>query len=317
MNECFNKEEIDGIVSGVLEDYKRDLVINTDNIFNKPDKNEVNSLVDKLLQVVYPGFFRDKKYKVYNADTFYSILIEDIMYHLNKEIYLALGFKKGFVEKNETERACRSMTLTKKFFAKLSRIRECVESDVIAAFNGDPAAESYEEIILSYPGLMASTVSRIAHELYLLNVPVLPRLMTEYAHSLTGIDIHPGAEIGKYFFIDHGTGVVIGETTVIGEHVTLYQGVTLGALSTRNAQSICGTKRHPTIHDNVTIYSGASVLGGETIIGENVVIGGNAFITSSVPANTRVSLKAPELEFRNGSHRKSDSKMPDEWFYTI
>ena len=318
MNDSFIKQEIDEIVSGVLEDYKKDLVINTDDIFNKPDKNEVNTLVDKLLQVVFPGFFRDKTYKIYNSDTYYSILIEDIMYHLNKEIYLSLGFKKDFDEKDVAERAGRSRTMTKKFFSKLSHIREFVETDVIAAFNGDPAAESYEEIILAYPGVMASTVSRIAHELYLLNVPVLPRLMTEYAHSLTGIDIHPGAEIGKYFFIDHGTGVVIGETTVIGQHVTLYQGVTLGALSTRHAQQISGTKRHPTIHDNVTIYSGATILGGETIIGENVVIGGSAFITSSVPANTRVSVKAPELEFKNGTHRSLEGKTAlDSWYYVI
>ncbi len=316
MSEVINRNEIDSIVREVLSDYRRESVINTDNIFDKPDKCEVNSLVDKLLQVVYPGYFRDRMYKVYNPDTYYSVLIEDIMYHLRKEICLALGFKKGFSGSDE-DREERSLVLTKEFFSRLTKVREYVESDVEAAFNGDPAAESYGEIILSYPGVMASTVARLAHELYLLNVPVLPRLMTEYAHSLTGIDIHPGAEIGKYFFIDHGTGVVIGETTRIGRHVTLYQGVTLGALSTRNAQSICGTKRHPTILDNVIIYSGASVLGGETVIGENVVIGGNAFITQSVPANTRVGVKAPELQLRDGSTKQKTGNGKQDWFYII
>ena len=145
---------------------------------------------------------------------------------------------------------------------------------------------------------MAITVYRLAHELYLLKVPVIPRLMTEYAHSETGIDIHPGATIDKYFFIDHGTGIVIGETSVIGKNVKIYQGVTIGALSTRGGQKLSGKKRHPTIKDNVTIYAGASILGGETEIGENSIIGGNTFITSSVPANTRVSMKNPEMEYR-------------------
>ncbi|MCI5529313.1 MAG: serine O-acetyltransferase, partial [Blautia sp.] len=176
-----------------------------------------------------------------------------------------------------------------------------------------------EEIILAYPGLMASSINRIAHELYLLNVPVLPRIMTEYAHSETGIDIHPGATIGKYFFIDHGTGVVIGETSVIGDNVKIYQGVTIGALSTRGGQKLSGMKRHPTIEDNVTIYAGASVLGGETVIGKNAVIGGNAFITSSIPANTKVSIKNQELEYKTGNHKRKTEEIQQsgEWYYVI
>ena len=209
--------------------------------------------------------------------------------------------------------------MCKDFFAEIPRIREYIESDLQAAFDGDPAASSKEEIILAYPGLMASSINRIAHKLYLLGVPVLPRIMTEYAHSETGIDIHPGATIGKYFFIDHGTGVVIGETAVIGENVKIYQGVTIGALSTREGQKLSGIKRHPTIEDHVTIYAGASILGGETVIGKNAVIGGNAFITSSIPADTRVSIKNQELEYRSGSDiRKTEEiQQSGEWYYII
>ncbi len=167
-----------------------------------------------------------------------------------------------------------------------------------AAYNGDPAAKTRQEIIFCYPGLLAIFVYRIAHELYKMEVPLIPRIMSEYAHSHTGIDINPGAQIGEYFFIDHGTGVVIGETTIIGNNVKIYQGVTLGALSTRSGQLLRDIKRHPTIEDNVTIYSSASILGGDTVIGQGSVIGGNAFITDSVPPGTRVSVKSPELEFK-------------------
>ena len=182
---------------------------------------------------------------------------------------------------------------------------------------GKLAATGTEEIILACPGLMASTVNRIAHELYLLEVPLIPPLMTEYAHSKTGIDIHPGASIGRSFFIDHGTGIVIGETAQIGENVKIYQGVTIGALSTRAGQNLRGKKRHPTIEDNVTIYSGASVLGGGTVIGAGSVIGGNAFITHSIPAGTRVSIKNQELEFNPGGGKGTELSQGDEWYYII
>ena len=184
-------------------------------------------------------------------------------------------------------------------FSKLPAIRDTLDTDVQAAYEGDPAATCREEVMLAYPAFEAISIFRIAHELYLMKVPMLPRMMTEYAHSLTGIDIHPGATIGPYFFIDHGTGVVIGETTVIGEHVKLYQGVTLGALSPRAGHASLPGKRHPTVGDYVTIYSGASILGGETVIGEHSVVGGNAFLTGSVADNTRVVITAPETVFKN------------------
>ena len=173
-----------------------------------------------------------------------------------------------------------------------------VQTDLQASYDGDPAATGMDEIIYSYPGLFAITVYRLAHVLYELNVPMIPRMMTEHAHSVTGIDIHPGATVGKFFFIDHGTGIVIGETTVIGENVKIYQGVTLGALSTRGGQSLRGKRRHPTLEDNVTIYAGASILGGDTVIGEGCVIGSNAFITRSIAAGTTVSIKNQELQFK-------------------
>ena len=185
--------------------------------------------------------------------------------------------------------------ITERFFANVPEIQRMLLTDLQAGFDGDPAAKSKEEIIFSYPGFYAIYVYRLAHVLYLENVPFIPRIMSEYAHGYTGIDINPGATIGEYFFIDHGTGVVIGETTEIGKNVKLYQGVTLGALSTRQGQLLANVKRHPTIRDNVTIYSNSSVLGGETVIGENTIIGGNTFITASIPANTKVSAKSPEL----------------------
>lgn len=188
--------------------------------------------------------------------------------------------------------------IVKKFIMQIPKLRGMLAKDVQAAYDGDPAAYNTDEVIFSYPGVFAISVNRIAHELHLLGVPMIPRIMTEYAHNLTGIDIHPGATIGEYFFIDHGTGVVVGETTEIGNNVKIYQGVTLGALSTRGGQSLRNSKRHPTLKDNVTVYSGASILGGETVIGEGAVIGSNAFITSSVPDNTRVSIKNPELQFK-------------------
>ena len=188
--------------------------------------------------------------------------------------------------------------ITTEFLAELPRLQRLLLKDAEAAFEGDPAAHSREEVILCYPGMRAIFVHRIAHELYLRKVPLIPRLMSERAHGETGIDIHPGATIGEYFFIDHGTGVVIGETTVIGSHAKIYQGVTLGATSTRKGQALAGTKRHPTLGDFVTVYSNASVLGGNVVIGSGAVIGGSAFVTESIPENARVGVKDQEVVVR-------------------
>jgi serine O-acetyltransferase len=212
-----------------------------------------------------------------------------------------------------------ALNITHQFISKIPAIKELLETDIETMYNGDPAAYSKAEIIISYPGVYAGMVYRIAHELYLLSVPLIPRIMSEHAHSLTGIDIHPGAAIGKYFFMDHGTGIVIGETAVIGNHVKLYQGVTLGSLSTKGGQDIKGVKRHPTINDNVTVYSGASILGGNTIIGEGVTIGGNAFVVKSVPENTRVSVKNPELQYKNNQNVSAYAELDqmEFWNYEI
>ena len=319
MTDYVREEEIENIVQKVLSDFDKGRNIDVIDLFNKPDKGEVREIVVNLFKIVFPGYFRHRTFKIYNPRNTFAVTVEDIFYHMNKQIFLALDFCKLRGVMTEEERRKESYRICCAFFDKLPEIREYVESDLLAAYDGDPAACCYEEIILAYPGLMAITVNRLAHELYQLRVPVIPRLMTEFAHSETGIDIHPGATIGKYFFIDHGTGIVIGETSVIGENVKIYQGVTIGALSTRGGQKLSGRKRHPTIEDNVTIYAGASILGGDTVIGEGSVIGGNTFITSSVPANTRVSIKAPEMEYKTSDNRhvREEMKQSDEWFYII
>ena len=319
MGETVIVREIEEIVQLVFTDYENERTIDTIHLYNKPDKNEVRELTMELLQIVFPGYFREKSFKVYNPKNSFGVLIEDAFYHLNKQVLLALDFCNLTGKYSTEEKQKESYDICKNFFSKIPMIRDYIESDLQAAFDGDPAAGCKEEIILAYPGLMASGINRLAHELYLLKVPVLPRIMTEYAHSETGIDIHPGATIGKYFFIDYGTGVVIGETAIIGDNVKIYQGVTIGALSTRGGQKLSGMKRHPTIEDNVTIYAGASVLGGDTVIGKNAVIGGNAFITSSIPANTKVSIKNQELEYKIGNHnrKKEEIQQSEEWYYII
>lgn len=190
--------------------------------------------------------------------------------------------------------------LTTRFVSSLVALRQKISEDVEAAYDGDPAAKGYDEIVVAYPAIRALAIYRIAHELYRYGVPLLPRIMSEYAHDRTGIDIHPGAQIGKRFFIDHGTGIVIGETSIIGDNVRLYQGVTLGATSLRNADELRGKKRHPTIEDEVTIYAGATILGGETVIGKGSIIGGNVWLTKGVPAGSRVMAEPPMQRVHNG-----------------
>lgn len=319
MGKIENEDEINQLVQKIISDFNGKKHIDAVNIFSKPDKSEVIELVNNLIRIIYPGYFRDRSYKIYNPKNYFAVNIEDAFYHLHKQVTLALDFCERRGTMTEDEREKESYRVCKIFFDKIPVIREYIESDLLAAFDGDPAAACIDEVILSYPGLRAVSVYRIAHELYKLMIPVLPRLMTEYAHSETGIDIHPGAEIDKYFFIDHGTGIVIGETAVIGKNVKIYQGVTIGALSTRGGQRLAGKKRHPTICDNVTIYANASVLGGDTVIGENTIIGGSAFITRSIDANTRVSMKNLEMDYTtNGSeHRTIELEQGEEWYYII
>lgn len=290
------EKEIDSVVGLILDDYNLDRptaspearYIDKMELFAKPERDIIIDMVCKLRRILFPGYFRDKSYRLYSISHNLSALIGDVIYNLNKQICVALRFSPKYENADETEIEAAAQRISLDFFRKIPSIRQALELDLDAAYDGDPAASSKEEIVFAYPGLTAITISRLAHELYLLGVPLIPRIMTEYAHSLTGIDIHPGASLGRYFFIDHGTGIVIGETTEIGDNVKIYQGVTLGALSTRGGQSLRGKKRHPTIEDNVTIYSGASVFGGETVIGEGTIIGSNAFIVSSVAPGSRV-----------------------------
>ncbi len=288
------ENQIEQVVDSILEDYRTGRDIDCLELLRCPDRDRIIDIVQKLRRIVYPGYFPDKSYKFYNTKTNLSVLIEDVMRHLTGQISLVLQ-GQGESKENADQKA-QTVCLT--FFSRIPKIRAMVQTDLQAAYDGDPAATSMAEIIFSYPGMFAITVFRLAHELYLLDVPMLPRIMTEYAHNLTGIDIHPGATVDEYFFIDHGTGIVIGETTVIGKNVKIYQGVTLGALSTRGGQSLRGKRRHPTIEDDVTIYAGASILGGDTVIGKGSVIGSNVFITESVAPGTSVINKKQELQYK-------------------
>lgn len=292
------EKELENIMEGIFADYSEKKFIDKVDISNQPDKKIITDILSKLQEIIFPGFFKPNTYNTYTVKTTISMLVEDVLYNLEKEIGITLKYNPIYADSSACEIQGESQRIAVEFLKKIPKIREYIETDVSAAFDGDPAAYNKEEIVVTYPGFYAIMVYRIAHELHLLNVPLIPRIMTEHAHSLTGIDIHPGAQIGKYFFIDHGTGIVIGETTIIGDNVKIYQGVTLGALSTRGGQMLKNVKRHPTIEDNVTIYSGATILGGETIIGKDVVIGGNTFITSSVLEGTKVSVKQPELKFK-------------------
>ena len=289
------EQKIEQVVDSILEDYRQGRDIDRLEPLRRPDRDVIIDIIEKLRRIIFPGYFRDKSYKYFNAKPNLSVLIEDVMYHLTKQ--MALIYQSKGQTKEEAADQAQQVCLT--FFQQIPQIRETVQTDLQAAYDGDPAATDMAEIIFSYPGLYAIMVYRLAHTLHTLQVPMLPRIMTEYAHNVTGIDIHPGATIGKYFFIDHGTGIVIGETTVIGENVKLYQGVTLGALSTRGGQSLRGQRRHPTIEDDVTIYAGASILGGDTVIGKGAVIGSNVFITESVAPGTSVRNKKQELQFKS------------------
>lgn len=254
-----------------------------------PDRKAIITLLKEMRQLMFPAYFGDPALMTLAAADYAALLLERIETSLSRQIALALPL----------EDEGRTPQIAREVVEQLPRIQQLLLTDIDAIFDGDPAAQNREEIVLAYPGLFAIFAYRVSHELYLRHVPTIPRMMTEYAHSRTGIDIHPGAQIGPWFFIDHGTGIVIGETTVIGSHVKLYQGVTLGALSPRAGHASLPGKRHPTVCDYVTIYSGASILGGKTVIGEHSVVGGNAFLTDSVADNTRVVITAPETVFKN------------------
>ena len=254
-----------------------------------PSRSAIITILNDLRRLMFPAYFGDEELMALEPENYAALLMDRIEKQLAAQIALALPEEKA---------ACAKV-LAGQIIDCLPAVQSTLLTDVEAIFDGDPAAQNKEEVVFAYPGLFAIFAYRVAHELYLRHVPIIPRMMTEYAHSRTGIDIHPGATIGSYFFIDHGTGIVVGETTVIGDHVKLYQGVTLGALSPRGGHASLPGKRHPTVESGATIYSGASILGGDTVIGANSVVGGNAFLTSSVSPETRVVIRAPETTFKN------------------
>lgn len=322
MDEKERRKEVGEIVELVMNDYGQDRDIDKMDIFSLPEVDKVVDIVNKMMRVLYPGYYRTNDYKFYNAYNKLNVLLEDIIYNLTGLITIALRYDPEYSNTDERTREDRARSISVEFFRRIPKIRAMLEMDIQATYDGDPAASNKEEIVLSYPGLKATTIYRVAHELQILNVPMIPRMMSEYAHSETGVDIHPNATIGKYFFIDHATGIVVGSTSIIGDHVKVYQGVTIGALSLKGGHSLHGTRRHPTIEDNVTIYSGASILGGRTVIGHDSIIGSNAFITKSVDPYTRISIENQELKIDSDDqgNKSVDAKPVGQdttWFYSI
>jgi serine O-acetyltransferase len=281
-----------------------------------PNRQEIVQIVELLRQIVFPGYFGNGGLTSENLPTRMGEMLTAAAGRLYEQVRCCLRYRQQIPSGESDSKACQdcddqAREVVGKFIDRLPAVRAMLATDVQAAFDGDPAATSTDETIFSYPGLMAISVQRLAHEFHNLGVPLLPRIMTEYMHGLTGIDIHPGADLGESFFIDHGTGVVIGETTRIGKNVKIYQGVTLGALAPHYGQLLRGQKRHPTIEDDVTIYANATILGGETVIGRGSVIGGNVFITSSVPPQNQVIAEPPKLTYRDRSKKKRGENLLD------
>ena len=301
------KSAILKVAKGLTENYASEELFMPKSGRRLPNRSVIIDIVRDLKSIIFPGYFSTDTSATVFPEYYVGHRLNDIYDRLKNQIEIALLYHGEEPE----EAATHADRTTCGFFEQLPEIQRLLLTDVQAGFDGDPAAKSKEEIIFSYPGLFAIYVYRLAHVLYKEEIPFIPRVMSEYAHGRTGIDINPGATIGEYFFIDHGTGVVVGETTEIGNNVKLYQGVTLGALSTRMGQQLANVKRHPTIRDNVTIYSNSTVLGGETVVGENTIIGGNTFITESIPANTKVSAKSPELVIKKPKSQVSATNVGD------
>ena len=272
------RETIQDVVANITETcMNEDVYVTDEESIHLPNRGTIIGIIKDLRRVVFPGYFGDENISSTMPGYFLGNMLTHIYEEMRTQIEIAFLYDdKGASSREEITEKARD--ICERFISRLPYIQKMLLMDVQAGFDGDPAAKSKEDIIFSYPGLFAIYVYRIAHELYVQNVPFIPRIMTEYAHGKTGIDINSGANIGRYFFIDHGTGIVIGETTEIGDYVKLYQGVTLGALSTRKGQLLSGKKRHPTIGDHVTIYANSTILGGETVIGCDSIIGGNSFI---------------------------------------
>jgi serine O-acetyltransferase len=302
--ECALQAYLPAVVESMLSSYRSTPEINHIGSAHLPSRESIIRTLDALQKLLYPGFFGKQDLCEANIQYVVGQTIDELFVELSRQTAHSLIHAMPAAErtpetKRKTDRRAREIIM--EFLRRLPELRQWLRDDVLAAYDGDPAAKGYDEIIFSYPGLVAITIYRIAHELLALAVPLLPRIMTEYAHTVTGIDIHPGAKIGRRFFIDHGTGVVIGETTDIGANVKIYQGVTLGALSfpkDATGQLIRGKKRHPTLEDDVVIYANATILGGETVIGKGSVIGGGVWLTRSIPPYTKVLIAEPQLTMK-------------------
>lgn len=306
------KEDLRSITEALVATYTECSRINHLGLNPLPSKDAVIEIIRELTEIIYPGFGKRQGLHLTNVEYFVGNLVDSLYDRLATQIARALRHENGQDLSTDLAELARQKAVI--FLKGLPRLREVLDLDVAAAFRGDPAARSHHEIIFCYPGLEAITVYRIAHELILLGVPYIPRMMTEVAHSKTGIDIHPGAHIGESFFIDHGTGVVIGETCHIGTGVRLYQGVTLGALSFQKdaeGELVRGTKRHPTLEDDVIVYANATILGGNTTVGTRSVIGSNVWLTHSVAADTVVVLEKPALRLKGATQPEHG------WMYHI
>jgi serine O-acetyltransferase len=274
---------------------------------NLPSKSAITSITRDLLRLIFPGFFDEKPIHSSEIKVATAELMDSVLGRLEDEVYKSLEYNPpAELPKKDLRPVAHDYTI--KFLASLPRIRELLQTDSEAAFKGDPAALSKEEVIVAYPFIEAIAVQRLAHELYLDNIPLIPRIMTEWAHGRSGMDLHPGAQIGSHFFVDHCTGTVIGETSIIGSNVKMYQGVGLVARSLSAGQQLRGQKRHPTIEDRVTIYAGATIMGGDTIVGEGSTIGANVFLTASVPAHSLVIQEEANVKVMS---KKDREKPPD------
>jgi serine O-acetyltransferase len=277
-----------------------------------PSAETVVEVIQRVRRLLFPGYYDGQVLDANGLEYAVGMQVTQVFELLSQLVALSIRHDCQRYQLVCTHCQERGQEEAIRFLEVLPAIREILNTDVQAAYDGDPAAKTIDEVVISYPGVLAITVHRIAHQLWRQEVPLLPRMISEYAHSITGIDIHPGASIGSSFFIDHGTGVVVGETTLIGNRVRIYQGVTLGALSLpkEEVNRLRGAKRHPTIEDDVTIYSGATVLGGETVIGAGSVIGGSVWVTESVPPGTKVFLAPPKLIYRNAGSAALRGKKP-------
>ncbi len=299
---------LEKLVNAIAQTYRGDSGINFIDAANLPVRGQILEVLDLLFEVIFPGHTGNKVVTKSNVKYVVGDLLSRIDAELGEQIQRAYEYQCRIDNCRHCDCGALAREVTRALLAELPRIRQLLKGDVRAAYDGDPAAKSYEEIVMSYPCITAIATYRVAHELYVRQVPLIPRIMSECAHAKTGIDIHPGATIGSNFFIDHGTGVVIGETTVIGNNVKIYQGTTLGALSFRRDERgriIHGGKRHPTIEDDVTIYAEATILGDVTI-GKGAIVGGNTWIKESVPPGVTVSSPNPELVYRK--HEKPGRK---------